>query len=118
EAALGRAAGAVLRAGGGATRAALRGAGRRWSVVGVTATVGALALAGSAPLSLWATKDAVLAGALEPSAWLYATGLVAAALSAAYSGKVLSTIWHRGAQARVEEPTAGREVGATQELGT
>ena len=96
----------------------LRGAGRRWPVVGVTATVGALALAGIAPLSLWATKDAVLAGALETSAWLYATGLVAAALSAAYSGKVLWTIWHRGARARVEEPTAGREVGATQELGT
>ncbi len=47
------------------------GAARRWPVVGVPATVAALlALAGLAPLSLWATKDAVLAGALETSAWL------------------------------------------------
>src|SRR5699024_394797 len=104
------AAGAWLTALGTEKLTELRGAGRRWPVVGVPARVGALALAGVALLSLWATKDAVLARALETSAWLYATGLVAAALSAAYSGKVLSTLWHRGAQARVQEPTAGREV--------
>ena len=77
------AAGAWLTALGTEELTALRGAGRRWRVVGVTATVGALALAGIAPLSLWATKDAVLAGALEVSGLLYAAGLVAAALSAA-----------------------------------
>ncbi|MDY6999687.1 MAG: proton-conducting transporter membrane subunit [Actinomycetota bacterium] len=71
----------------------LRGVGRRWPVVGATATVAALALAGVAPLSLWATKDAVLAAALERSAWFYGAGLLAAALSAAYAAKILVVIW-------------------------
>lgn len=71
----------------------LRGVARRWPVLGVAAGVAALALAGVAPLSLWATKDAALAVALEHSAWLYAAGLVAAALSAAYAAKILSAIW-------------------------
>ncbi|MGW4859553.1 proton-conducting transporter transmembrane domain-containing protein [Kocuria palustris] len=101
------AAGAWLTALGTEELAALRGAGRRWRVVGVTATVGALALAGIAPLSLWATKDAVLAGALETSVWLYAAGLVAAALSAAYAGKVLWTIWRRGVRPETEEGGTG-----------
>ncbi len=47
--------------------AALRGAARRWPLVGVAAAVGALSLAGVPPLSLWATKDAVLAAALRAS---------------------------------------------------
>ncbi|MCT1601075.1 NADH-quinone oxidoreductase subunit L [Kocuria sp. p3-SID1428] len=102
------AAGAWLTALGTEELTALRGAGRRWRVVGVTATVGALALAGIAPLSLWATKDAVLAGALEVSGLLYAAGLVAAALSAAYAGKVLWTIWRRGARAEAEAGGTGR----------
>src|SRR5699024_2552206 len=46
------AAGAWLTALGTEKLTELRGAGRRWPVVGVTATVGALALAGIAPLSL------------------------------------------------------------------
>lgn len=94
-------AGAWLQALGTEDLAQLRGAARRWRVVGVTATVGALALAGIAPLSLWATKDSVLSAALESSPLLYAAGLVAGALSAAYAGKVLSTIWTRGARAGV-----------------
>ncbi|WP_424348546.1 proton-conducting transporter membrane subunit, partial [Kocuria sp. CH-021] len=102
------AAGAWLTALGTEELTALRGAGRRWRVVGVTATVGALALAGIAPLSLWATKDAVLAGALEVSGLLYAAGLVAAALSAAYAGKVLWTVWRRGARAEAEPGGTGR----------
>ncbi|MFI7585105.1 NADH-quinone oxidoreductase subunit L [Kocuria sp. M1N1S27] len=108
------AAGAWLTALGTEELAALRGSGRRWRVVGVTATVGALSLAGVAPLSLWATKDAVLAGALEASAWLYAAGLVAAALSAAYAGKVLWTIWRRGVRAAVGEGGTGT-VGALEQ---
>ncbi|CAN5697998.1 NADH-quinone oxidoreductase subunit L [soil metagenome] len=73
----------------------LRAVAGRWPVVGWTATVGALTLAGIAPLSLWATKDAVLAAALETSPWLYAVGLLGAAISAAYAGKIVVTIWRR-----------------------
>ena len=109
------AAGAWLTALGTEELTALRGAGRRWRVVGVTATVGALALAGIAPLSLWATKDAVLAGALEVSGLLYAAGLVAAALSAAYAGKVLWTIWRRDGRAEATGTEAAE--GGTGRVG-
>ncbi|GAA2025683.1 hypothetical protein GCM10009740_14230 [Terrabacter terrae] len=78
----------------------LAGVARRWRVVGWSATLGALSLAGIAPLSLWATKDAVLASLLDPAGprvpaagLLYAVALVGAALSAAYSGKILATLW-------------------------
>jgi NADH-quinone oxidoreductase subunit L len=54
---------------------------------------GALALAGVVPLSLWATKDDVLAAAKAHSPALYVVGLAAAALSAAYAGKVLWLVW-------------------------
>lgn len=72
---------------------ALSGVARRWKVIGWCATLGALALAGVAPLSLWATKDTILAAALEHSLVLYLAGLLAAALSAAYAGKILVVIW-------------------------
>ena len=62
------AAGAWLTALGTKQLAGLRGVARRWRLVGWAATVGALSLAGVAPLALWATKDAVLAAALEESA--------------------------------------------------
>lgn len=71
----------------------LRGVARRWPMVGWSATVSAAALAGLAPLSLWATKDAVLAVALEHSLSLYVAGLVASALSAAYAAKILVVVW-------------------------
>ncbi|MCZ2805394.1 proton-conducting transporter membrane subunit [Modestobacter sp. VKM Ac-2983] len=89
------AAGVWLTALGTKQLPALRGAARRWPLVGVCAGVGALALAGVAPLSLWATKDAVLAGAHEESLALYLVGLAAAALSAGYAGKVLWLVWQR-----------------------
>ncbi len=82
----------------------LRGIARRWPLIGVTAGVSALALAGVAPLSLWATKDAVLAVAREHSIWLYLAGLTAAALSAAYAGKILLVIWRRPAQHQTSKP--------------
>ena len=88
-------AGAWLSALGTKQLSALRGAARRWPLVGVTAGVGALALAGVAPLALWATKDEVLAVALEQSPALYVVGLAAAGLSAAYAGKVLLLVWAR-----------------------
>ncbi|MDQ3343438.1 MAG: NADH-quinone oxidoreductase subunit L [Actinomycetota bacterium] len=87
------AAGAWLTALGTRRLAGLRGVARRWRLLGVTATLGALSLAGVAPLALWATKDAVLAAALEKSPLLYAVGVAAAALSAAYAGKVLVVVW-------------------------
>ncbi|OBJ83207.1 NADH dehydrogenase [Mycobacterium gordonae] len=80
----------------------LHGVARRWPLVGWCATVAAAALAGVAPLSLWATKDAVLAVALDHSIALYAVGLVAVALSAAYAAKILVAVW--AAAAPVGEP--------------
>ncbi|KKC03364.1 NADH dehydrogenase [Mycobacterium nebraskense] len=76
----------------------LWGIARRQKVIGWCATVGALSLAGVAPLSLWATKDTILAAALEHSLWLYLVGLLAAALSAGYAGKVLVVIWRTPAR--------------------
>ena len=117
------AAGAWLTALGTKQLAGLRGVAHRWRTVGWAATVGALSLAGVAPLALWATKDAVLAAALEESPWLYAVALAAAALSAAYAGKVLVVVWRREsevahAQADAhhdEEKPGGRHVGAFQQ---
>jgi NADH-quinone oxidoreductase subunit L len=90
------AAGAWLTALGTKDLADLRGVARRWRLVGWSVTAGALSLAGVAPLALWATKDAVLAAALEESPLLYAVGLAAAGLSAAYAGKILVVLWRRG----------------------
>jgi NADH-quinone oxidoreductase subunit L len=87
------AAGAWLSALGTKQLDALRGAARIWASVGMLATVGLVSLAGLPPLSLWATKDAVLAGSRHASAGLYVVGLAAAVLSAAYAGKVLVLIW-------------------------
>lgn len=83
------AAGAWLTALGTKQLPALRGAARRYPVVGLTFAAGALTLAGVPPLSLWATKDEVLAAARHESAALYVVGLAAAALAAAYSAKAL-----------------------------
>ena len=88
-------AGAWLAALGTKSLFALRGAARRWPLVGALFTVGLLSLAGIAPLSLWALKDDLLAVALETSPVLYTVGLTAAALSAIYSGKVLFIVWGR-----------------------
>lgn len=87
------AAGAWLTALGTQQLTGLRGVARRWPLAGWATTVGALSLAGVAPLALWATKDAVLAAALEESPWLYAVAFAAAVLSAAYAGKVLVVLW-------------------------
>lgn len=79
------AAGAWLEALGSKRLAHLTGAARRWPVVGGLAVVALLSLAGVPPLTLWGTKDAVLAGALESSVALYAAGVLASALAAAYA---------------------------------
>ncbi len=88
-------AGAWLAALGTKQLPALAGAARRWPLVGVTFAIGALSLAGVAPLSLWATKDDVLAGALKASPAFYIVGLAASALSAVYAGKALFILWRK-----------------------
>lgn len=89
-------AGAWLTALGTKDLAELHGAARRYPLVGVTFGVGALALAGAPPLSLWVTKDAVLAAVGSP--WLYAVGLAAAVLSAGYAARALAEVWLPGAR--------------------
>jgi NADH-quinone oxidoreductase subunit L len=71
---------------------ALQAAAVRAPVVGVLAAVGLLSLGGLPPLALWGSKDAVLAVAHEQSLALYAVGLVAAAVSAAYAGRALAVV--------------------------
>jgi NADH-quinone oxidoreductase subunit L len=86
----------------------LRGAARRFPLVGVTFTVGAASLAGLPPLSLWVTKDAVLAAALEHGVALYAAGMAAAVVSAIYSAKAVWYVWQpapAAAPAVEHEPT-------------
>ncbi|HEY2221768.1 proton-conducting transporter membrane subunit [Actinomycetospora sp.] len=77
----------------------LRGAARRHPVVGVTFTVGAAALAGLPPLSIWWTKDAVLGGVplgsqdLWGQGLLTVAGLLATALSAVYATRAVWFVW-------------------------
>lgn len=71
----------------------LRGAARQYRLVGVTFTIGAFALAGLPPASLWATKDEVFAAVLVRSPALYAAGLAAAVVSAVYSAKAVWFVW-------------------------
>ncbi|WP_336031572.1 proton-conducting transporter transmembrane domain-containing protein [Geodermatophilus sp. FMUSA9-8] len=89
------AAGAWLSALGTKQLAGLRGAARRYPGMGAAATVAALALAGVPPLSLWATKDEVLAGV--GGAALGAVGLAAAVVSAVYAGRILAVVLARPA---------------------
>jgi len=93
KAALFLAAGAWLTALGTKALPALRGAARRYPLVGVTFTVAAAALAGLPPLSLWVSKDAVLAATLQRSPALYGAGLVDAVISAVYSTKAVWFVW-------------------------
>lgn len=86
-------AGFWLTALGAKTLGHLRGAARGHRAAGAAFTVAALALAGVPPLSLWAAKDVLLAGALEHSPALYATGLAAAVVSAVYAVKALWYVW-------------------------
>ncbi len=87
------AAGAWLAALGTKQLDALAGAARRYRLVGAAFTAGALALAGLPPLSLWATKDAVLSSALARQPALYAAGLAGAVISALYSIRAARLVW-------------------------
>jgi NADH:ubiquinone oxidoreductase subunit 5 (subunit L)/multisubunit Na+/H+ antiporter MnhA subunit len=103
------AAGAWLVAIGTKQLGDLRGAARRFPLVGAAFTVGAASLAGLPPLSLWVTKDAVLAAALEHGGVaLYAAGMAGAVVSAIYSAKAVWYVWQlapAAAPAVEHEPT-------------
>jgi NADH:ubiquinone oxidoreductase subunit 5 (subunit L)/multisubunit Na+/H+ antiporter MnhA subunit len=128
-------AGAWLGALGTKDLGELHGAARRYPLVGVLFGIGALALAGVPPLSLWVTKDAILRavggagqgavggagqavgegavlGAVGGAA-LYAVVLAGALLAAAYSAKALVEVWRPAdgeTRAGIEQPATG-EVG-------
>ncbi|GAA4862135.1 proton-conducting transporter membrane subunit [Actinomycetospora straminea] len=85
----------------------LRGAARRHPVLGVSFTVGAVALAGVPPTGLWVSKDAVLAGAAASSPALYAVGLAAGLVSAGYATKALWFVW-RPSPPATEDAAIGR----------
>jgi len=88
-------AGAWLTALGTKQLASLRGAARRWPLVGLLFAVGALSLAGVPPLSIFFGKDAVLAAAAATSPALYVTGLVGVLVSAAYASSALVAVLGR-----------------------
>jgi NADH-quinone oxidoreductase subunit L len=101
------AAGAWLVALGTQQLGELRGAARRFPLAGATFTVGAASLAGLPPLSLWVSKDAVLAAALHRSPALYAVGLAAAIVSAVYSAKALRWVWQPVPDSAATDTVAG-----------
>ncbi len=101
------AAGAWLEALGSRRLAGLRGAARRWPALGALAVAALLALAGLPPLSLWVTKDAVLAAALHESPALYVAGLAATALAAAYATRALVVLLREPGE-RAGEPLVER----------
>lgn len=72
---------------------ALRGAARRHPAVGVPFTVGAVALAGVPPLSIWWTKDAVLAGIPFGDGGLTSAALLATVLSAVSATRAAWFVW-------------------------
>lgn len=85
-------AGAWLTALGTKQLAGLRGAARRWPLVGLVFAIGALTLAGLPPLSIFFGKDAVLAAAAATSPALYVAGLLGVLVSAAYAAAALMAV--------------------------
>ena len=111
KAALFLAAGAWLTALGTKALPALRGAARRYPLLGVPFTVAAASLAGLPPLSLWVSKDGVLAVAVVRSPALYVAGLLGAVIAAAYSAKAVWFVWR-------PEPGDAAAGWDTEERGT
>ncbi|MEU4226081.1 proton-conducting transporter membrane subunit [Nonomuraea sp. NPDC026600] len=109
-------AGAWLAALGTKDLTGLHGAARRYPLVGVTFGIGALALAGVPPLSLWLTKDAVLGAVREPM--LYGVAFAGALLGAAYAAKALVAVWRPvDADTRDDTEQPGtRRVGVLERL--
>ena len=73
----------------------LRGAARRWPLVGLVFAIGTLTLAGLPPLSIFFGKDVVLAAAAETYPALYVAGLLGVVISAAYAGAALVAVLGR-----------------------
>jgi NADH-quinone oxidoreductase subunit L len=86
------AAGAWLTARGTKALRSLRGVAREDRLLGAATAVALLALAGIPPLSLWLTKDSVLAVAREDSLALYLVALTGSVLAAAYAGRALGVL--------------------------
>lgn len=105
------AAGAWLTALGTKALPALRGAARRYRLLGVSFTLAVASLAGLPPLAMWVTKDDVLAAALHDSPGLYAAGLAAGVFSAVYSAKAAWIVWR-------PEPDDAATGWDTEQLGT
>lgn len=105
--------GAWLTALGTSAAVGQRGAGRRYPAMGAAAGLGCVVLAGVPPLSLWATKDEVLAG-VEGSA-LHIVALAAVAIAAVYAGRILATVLGRPSP---EQVPAVREHQDADEPGT
>nr|WP_155074127.1 proton-conducting transporter membrane subunit [Streptomyces taklimakanensis] len=103
-------AGAWLAALGTEDLGALRGAARQDRAIGLPFAVGALALAGVPPLSLWATKDEILAAVDSPA--LYGVVLAAAVLSALYAGKAIGFLLGPGPEPSAEAGGEWRERSA------
>ncbi len=85
-------AGVWLTALGTRQLAGLRGAVRRWPLVGLLFAIGALSLAGVPPLSIFFGKDAVLAAAAETSIALYLVGLLGVIVTATYAAAALAGV--------------------------
>jgi NADH:ubiquinone oxidoreductase subunit 5 (subunit L)/multisubunit Na+/H+ antiporter MnhA subunit len=111
-------AGAWLTALGTKDLTELRGAARRYRLVGVTFGIGALALAGVPPLSLWVTKDSILTVVAERSLLLYLVALAGALLAAAYAAKAAFALWQpRDAPTRDDSERPGtHRVGLAKRL--
>jgi NADH-quinone oxidoreductase subunit L len=96
----------------------LVGAARIWPGVGAAFVVGALALAGVPPLSLWASKDSVLGAAAAQSTPLYLVGLAGSVLAAGYAGRALGIVLRPRTDAAAEwwgeERTGRRRVSALE----
>jgi NADH:ubiquinone oxidoreductase subunit 5 (subunit L)/multisubunit Na+/H+ antiporter MnhA subunit len=86
------AAGAWLTSRGTKALRSLRGVAREDRVLGAATALALLALAGIPPLSLWLTKDSVLAVARQDSLALYVVALAGSVLSAAYAGRALAVL--------------------------
>ena len=92
------AAGAWLTSRGTKVLRELRGVAREDRLLGAASVLALLSLAGIPPLSLWLTKDSVLALAREESVALYLVALLGSVLSAAYAGRALVVLVTRGGE--------------------
>ena len=113
-------AGAWLTSRGTKSLRSLRRAAREDRVLGSATALALLALAGIPPLSLWLTKDSVVAVAREESPALYLVALVGSVLSAAYAGRALAVLVtvRRSSERPEPEDVEEEPTGAVPALAT